>query len=260
MDLSKAFECVPHDLLIAKLEAYGINENLLAYLHSYLSNRRQCVRINNVTSDFQTNISGVPQGSIVGPILFNCFFNDFFYFIEKASVHSFADDNTVSMFEETIQNLIALLGTESNSAIEWFQNNKMMVNPGKFRAIIIDKKKKCHTNETLKIGDKIIKASSSVKLLGVQIDDQLNFNLHISNICRSAANQLNALIRLKCFLAFEEKKTLINSCFYSNFNYCPLVWMFSSAKSLNKVESLQKRALRFLYEYSECNYTQKSLY
>ena len=162
------------------------------------------------------------------------------------------------MFEETIQNLIAILENESNTAIEWFQNNKVMVNPGNFQAIIIDKKNKCHTNETLinfwKIGDKIIKVSFSVKLLRVQIDDQLNFNLHISNICRSEANQLNALIRLKLFLDFEEKKTLINSYFYSNFNYCPLVWMFSSAKSLNKVESLQKRALRFLYDNYDSSY------
>ena len=174
MNLFKAFDCAQHDLLIAKLEAYGINENLLAYLHSYLSNRKQCVRINNVTSDYETIISRVPQGSIVGPILFICFFNDFFYFIEKASVTSFTDDNILSVFQETIQNLIAFLETESNTAIEWFQNNKIMVNPGKFEAIIIDKKKKCHTNETLKIGDKIIKASSSVKLVDVQIDDQLN--------------------------------------------------------------------------------------
>ena len=106
MDLSKAFDCVPYNLLIAKLEVYGINENLLAYLHSYLSNRSQCVRINNVTSNFETFKSGVPQGSIVGSILFNCSFNDLFYFIEKGSVHNFADDNTLSMFEETIQNLI----------------------------------------------------------------------------------------------------------------------------------------------------------
>ena len=203
MDLSKAFDCVPHDLLIAKLEAYGINENLLAYLHSYLSNRKQCVRINNVISDFEIVLPGVPQ---VNPILFNCFFNDFFYFIEKASIHNFADDNTLSMFEETIQNLTALLQTESNTAIEWFQNNNMMVNPGKFQAIIIDKRKKCHTNETLKIGDKIIKASSSVKLLGVQTDNQLNFNVHISNICRSAANQFNALIRLKRFFSLLKKR------------------------------------------------------
>ena len=79
IDLPKACDCVPHDILIAKLEAYGINENFLAYLHSYLSKRKQCVRINNVTVDFETIISGVPQGLIVGPILFNCFFNDLFY-------------------------------------------------------------------------------------------------------------------------------------------------------------------------------------
>ena len=118
MDLSKAFDCVPQDLLIAKLEAYGINENLLVYLHSYLLNGKQCVRTINVASVFEIIISGVPQGSIVGPILFNCFFNDFFYFIEKASVHNFAYDNTLSMFEETIQNLIALLENKSNTATE----------------------------------------------------------------------------------------------------------------------------------------------
>ena len=129
-----------------------------------------------------------------------------------------------------------------------------MVNPSKFQTIIIDRKKKCHTNETLKIRDKQIKVSSSVKLLGVQIDNQLNFNLHISDICRSAANQLNALKRLKRFLAFEEKKTLINSHFCSNFNHCPLVWMFCSAKSLNKVESLEKRVLRFLYDNYDFSY------
>ena len=130
----------------------------------------------------------------------------------------------------------------------------MIVNSGKFPSIIIDKKKQDHTKETFEIGDKVIEASSSVKLLGVQIDDKLNFNLHITNICRSAANQLNALIRLKQFLSFEAKKVLLNSYFYSNFNYCPLVWMFSSAKSLNKIESLQKRALRYLYSDYESPY------
>ena len=83
------------------------------------------------------------------------------------------------------------------------------------------------------------------------MDDKLNFNLHISNICRSAANQLNALIRLKCYLSFNAKRVLINSYIISNFNYYPLVWIFSTAKSLNKIESLQKRALQFLYnDYS----------
>ena len=248
MDLSKAFDCVPHDLFIAKLAAYSVDENLLMYIYSYLSNRKQCVRIINVHSRFQNIISGVPQGSIVSPRLFNCFFNDFFYFIDIASVHNFADDNSLSAFESNIKNLKLILESESKTAISWFQSNKMIVNPGKFQSIIFDKKKQNHTAEYISIDQKNIKTSSSVKLLGVHIDDELNFNLHITKVCRSAANQLHALIRLQMFLNFEEKKTLINSYFYSNFNYCPLVWIFSSAKSLNKVESLLKRALSFLYE------------
>ena len=82
---------------------------------------------------------------------------------------------------------------------------------------------------------------SSVRLLGIQLDDKLNFSLHVSNIFKSAANQLSA------FLRFEGKRVLINSYFISNFNYCPLVWMFSNATSLKKIENLRKRALRFLY-------------
>ena len=206
------------------------------------------MRINNINSDFLNVVSVVPQGSIVGPILFNCFFSDFFYVIETSNAHNFADDNTFSAFANNIKNLKHLLESECSLAIKWFKDNKMIVNLGKFQAIILDKKKNNHTQEIIKIGKNDVKVKSSVKLLGVQIDSELNFNLHIANICRSAANQLNALIRLKNFLGFQEKKVLTNSYFYSNFNYCPLVWMFSHAKSLKKVEALQKRALRFLYD------------
>ena len=95
---------------------------------------------------------------------------------------------------------------------------------------------------------------SSIELLGIQIDDKLNFNLHTNNICRSAANQLNVLIRLKQLLGFKEKRILINSYFMANFSYYPLVWMFSSVSSLKKIENLQKRALRFLYNDYEISY------
>ena len=156
MGLSKAFDCVPHDLLIAKLAAYSVDENLLMYIYSYLSNRNQCVSINNVHSRFQNIISGVPQGSIVGPTLFNCFFNDFFYFVDKASVHNFADDNSLSAFESNIKNLRLILECESKKAT-WFQSNKMIVNPGKFQGIIIDKKKQNHTPEYISSIKKIQK-------------------------------------------------------------------------------------------------------
>ena len=124
----------------------------------------------------------------------------------------------------------------------------MIVNPEKFQAITLDKKKNNHTQEIIKVDKSAVKVKSSVKLLGVQIDAELNFNLHIADICRYRANQLNALISLRKYLGFEQKKALINSYFYSNFNYCPLVWMFSHARSLKKVEALQRRALHFLYD------------
>ena len=99
----------------------------------------------------------------------------------------------------------------------------MIVNADKFQVIIINKKKGYHTNENVVIENKQIKTVPSVELLGIQLDDQLNFSPHISNICKSAAYQLNAFIRLQKFLSFKENKILINTYFMTNFNYCPLV-------------------------------------
>ena len=130
----------------------------------------------------------------------------------------------------------------------------MIVNPEKFQAIILDKQKHDYSNETIKFDNKTVETVSSVRPLGVQLDDKLNFSLHVSNICKSAANQLSALIRLNNFLGFKGKRVLINSYFMSNFNYCPLVWMFSNATSLKKIENLQKRALRFLYNNYQLTY------
>ena len=126
--------------------------------------------------------------------------------------------------------------SESILAIKWFKDNKMIVNPGKFQV----KKKNNYTQEVIKIDNKVVRVTSSVKLLSVHIDVELKFNLHIANIWRSAAHQINALKKV-----FEDK---ITSYFYPNFNYCLVDWMFSHAKSLNKVEALQKRTLRILYD------------
>ena len=254
MDLSKAFDCIPHDLVIAKLAAYGFIKKMICYIYSYLKSRKQCVSVNNINSTLEEIISGVPQDSIVGPILFNIFFNDFFYFILVASAHTFADDDNLSSFAKTIENLISILESESEIVINCFKDNHMIVNPGKFQAIVFDNHKGNHTNQIINIDQKEIKAVSKVRLLGIEIDDKLYFNHHINNICKSASNQLNALIRLKHLLGFEERKVLINTFVMLNFNYCSLVWNFSSAQSLNKIENLQKRALRVLLNDYDSTY------
>ena len=106
VDVSKAFHCVSHGLSLAKPAAYDVDENFLCYIYSYLLNQKHRVGINNTNSEFLNVISGVLQRSIVRPILFNCFFNDFFYVIETANAHNYADDNTLTAFENNIQNLI----------------------------------------------------------------------------------------------------------------------------------------------------------
>ena len=220
-DLSKAFDCIPHDVLIAKLEAYGLGEKTLSYIFSYLRNRNQCVCINDKKSDFQKIISGVPRDSITGPILFHFSINDLFFLVSSTSMHM-TDDNSLSS-ANTVTELKNTLQSESEVIVNWLKNNKMLAHSEKFQAIILDKQKHDYSNETIKFDNNTVETVSSVRFLGIQLGDKLNFSLHVSNICKSAANQSSALIRLKNFLCFEGKRVLINSYFMSNSNYCPLV-------------------------------------
>ena len=109
MDLSKTFDCLPHDLLIVKLNAYGFDESSPVLISSYLKRRLQAVRINDTYSDFQSVLSGVPQGSVLGSILFNFHINDLFYFIKKASLVNYADDNALTHFSKDLPRLINVL-------------------------------------------------------------------------------------------------------------------------------------------------------
>ena len=113
LDLSKAFDCIPHDLLIAKLHAYGFDEDALVLTYSYLKRRKQCVRINNTYSSFQEVISDVPQGSVLGPILFNFHINDLFLFIKQATLYNYADGNTLAYFSKSMPDLVDILERET---------------------------------------------------------------------------------------------------------------------------------------------------
>ena len=253
MDLSKAFDCLPHDLLLLKLEADGLSSSSLKLIKNYLSNRKQCVRVGSSLSNWQNIYKGVPQGSILGPILFNIFINDIFHFTTNSSLYNYADDNTLSYANRDIDTVISTLEKDSLALIEWFSSNQMKANPEKFQALAIGEKT-MGKNITFDLAGNKIKCEKEVKLLGITIDFELNFNTHISNICKKASRQLNVLKRLGKYLNKLGKLTIYHSFIMSNFNFCSLTWHFCSEANTTKIEKVQERALRFIYQDHNSTY------
>ena len=167
----------------------------------------------------------------------------------------YADDNTLSFSHKNKDNLIETLEKESRSLIEWFNTNQMQANPDKFQAITIgNKSNKEITSFTIEQNN--IPCENNVKLLGIEIDYQLNFDTQIANLCKKAARQLNVLQRLSKFLNFETRKIIFKTFIRSNFNYCPLAWHFCSKASTDKLEKIQYRALRIVFKDYTSTYQQ----
>lgn len=246
MDLSKAFDCLPHDLLLLKLKQYGVTDSALNLLTSYLTNRKQCTKLGGILSSMNDIQKGVPQGSILGPILFNIFINDMFYFVQGSKLYNYADDNTLSCISSSVTDLKQNLENDSIQLIKWFSDNKMKANPDKFQAISIgDKTKKL--NLSFNLDDNIISCDEDVKLLGVTLDFKLNFNKQVSELCKKASKQLNVLKRIGKHLCKLGRLTVYHSFILSNFSYCPLTWHFCGEALTKKLEKIQERALRFVY-------------
>ena len=140
MELSKTFDCIPHDLLIAKLHAYGLSFDMVTFLNSYLKDRKQNATMNKIFSASQNILSGLPKGSILGAIFFNIFLNGLFLCTKKSDLHNFTDNNKVPATCNTLTRILKTLEQEPESAVTWFKQNEMIVNANKFQAIILNKK------------------------------------------------------------------------------------------------------------------------
>ena len=171
MDLSKGYDCLPHDLMVAKLEAYGISKESLQLISDYLSYRKQRTKIGSAYSDWANVIRRIPQGSILGPLHFNIFINDIFLVIKKSDICNFTDDNTLYSHGSKLPLILNNLEHDMRNLVYWFKINSLKPNTGKFQFIILGKKKRL--KYSLKIRSITIKEPDEVELQGITIDKAL---------------------------------------------------------------------------------------
>ena len=254
MDLSKAFECIRHDLLIAKLHAYGFSREALTLINDYLTNRQQRVKVNGPFSSWKSVTRGVPQGSVLGPLLFNIYINDLLLFIQNSDICNYADDTTIYAWDKNLDNISHRLETDCSVALEWFADNFMKFNADKCHLLVL--RQKCDDPVTIRIGNADVVNSSEEKLLGVQIDSRLSFDNHVSKLCQKASNKLYALARISPYMDQSKLRALMRAFITSQFQYCPLIWMFHSRQLNQKINKIQERALRITYKDTESTFSQ----
>ena len=241
LDLSNAFDAIPHGLLIAKLNAYGVSVNACSYVMNYLTDRKQRVKIAHQRSDW------VHWQDL-------CFLIFLLMTIENiCGIYNYADDNTLSCVSKDPCEIQRTLEHALNVSLKWFDDNFMIANPTKFQAMLLGPD---DIEIKINVHGKTIEMQHSVKLLGIQIDNKLTFNHHVSNVCKKAGNQINILKRLGKLLDNDCRLKIYDSFFLSNFNYCPLVYSLQSSKSNNKIETLNKIMLRVVCNDKTLNYNE----
>ena len=236
---SASYDCLPHDLLIAKLEAYGFDLNSLCLMYSYLDGRHQRVKMGSHRSTAKRIKIGVPQGSVLGPLLFNIFINDLFLMRLDSETCNFADDNTIYSCGLDLHEIVTNLDSDLNRLLEWFTNNGMVANPKKFQLTFLGLKGQRRLR--LNINENKLSATDNVKLLGIEIDNQLKFSNHVKTLCSKVNKKISAFSRLSMYISREQALTICNAVILSNFNYCPLIWLFCNKGAYKEIDRTHKR-------------------
>ena len=246
MDFTKAFDVIDHDLLLRKLTLYGLSNDTLHLISSFLSNREQLVCINTIKSDFLPVKYGIPQGSVLGPLLFSLYLNDLPLFI-KALCELFADDTTIHSSHSNLNNLLLSLQESINNLLQWTELNHMSLNSYKTKYMTIttrQKRQNISSRMPLYIGNEKIVEVATHKVLGVTIDNNLSWTNHINELTKLVSQKLYKLAKIKHFLNAHARKLFFHAHIQPIIDYASTLWDSASANTLKPLLSIHKRALK----------------
>jgi hypothetical protein len=239
-DLSKAFDCLPHNLLVEKFKHYKFSNKAVKLLESYLCERTQRVNIQGITSDWATLTKGVPQGSVVGPQCFNVYINDLLLLLAEHDIvpYNYADDTSFSVTGRTPDEVVQKIKNAMTLLVRWFEDNLMKVNIDKFQFLMLCPNRDGNSQtHYVQIGNITLKSQEGAKLLGIYVDTNLSYNVHIQQKCKKANAKLQALKRLSNFLTTECKLVVLRSFIVSQFLYCAALFHFTGKYFKEKMES-----------------------
>ena len=247
VDLQKAFDTVDHEILLLKLSHYGIRGTELSWFRSYLSNRSQFVVISNTKSRLKFVKHGVPQGSVLGPLLFLLYINDLHFCIKTSETYHFADDTHLLNFSKTVRSLCGRVNADLRVLVSWLNANKISLNASKTEFVIFRSPwKRLDCLPRLKLAGKILTPSKSVKYLGVHLDEHLNWKIHISTVASKLCRANGALSKLRHFVPTQILLNIYHAIFSSHFRYASQIWGLCDNSVTHRIQTLQNTAIRLI--------------
>jgi len=243
LDFSKAFDTVRHDVLLSKLDHMGVRGHALDWFRSFVSGRRQYVTVNNVNSSSSPINIGVPQGSVLGPLLFLLYINDMHNSSNRLKFIHFADDTTVFHSGQQLHEIITEINVELLKIRDWLNSNRLSLNVGK-TSFMLFCDRKVQEVPIVRVADIGVKQVSEAKFLGVLIDDKLNFQRHVSNITGIVSRSIGVMNRISIFVPPRVMKSIYYSLVFSKINYGVIAWGRSRLGNISIMEKILKRARR----------------